>query len=118
MMKNDYGYIVSISSITAFFGAGMVSSYCAAKSAVLSLSESLIMELVSAGKMGIGVTCVCPGLLSTDMVKNNPLMDSLPFKIPKMDPKNVAKKILSAVSDKKGTFLFPWYYYLLPYSKL
>ncbi len=59
-------HIVNLSSMNAFVGLASQSSYCATKSAVRLLSESLQAEL---GVHNIGVTSVHPGAIKTEMMK-------------------------------------------------
>lgn len=60
------GHIVNLSSMNAFIGLASQSSYCATKSAVRLLSESLQAEL---REHNIGVTSVHPGAIKTEMMK-------------------------------------------------
>ncbi len=60
------GHIVNLSSMNAFVGLASQSSYCATKSAVRLLSESIQAEL---GVHNIGVTSVHPGAIKTEMMK-------------------------------------------------
>lgn len=59
--------IITISSASGLFPVPFKSYYCASKSAVLSFSMSLRMELVNAG---IQVTTICPGDIKTNFSKN------------------------------------------------
>jgi short-subunit dehydrogenase len=62
----DEAHIVNMSSMVAFAGLPMQTSYCATKSAVKGLSEALWAELASEG---IGVTLVHPGTIRTEMIQ-------------------------------------------------
>ena len=44
--------------------------YCAAKSAVVGISENLLYEAMF---QGVGVTCVCPGAVDTPIVRSTPV---------------------------------------------
>lgn len=59
-------HIVNLSSMAAFVGLPMQSSYCAVKAGVHLLSESLWSELHD---YNIGVTSVHPGAVKTDIIK-------------------------------------------------
>ncbi|NKZ07586.1 SDR family NAD(P)-dependent oxidoreductase [Actinomadura latina] len=61
------GHIVNIASAAAFAPWRAMPAYCTTKAAVLMLSECLRAELAGSR---IGVTAVCPGFVSTDIVKN------------------------------------------------
>lgn len=56
------GRIVNIASDTALWGAPRLLAYVASKGAVISMTRSLAREL---GPIGIGVSCVAPGILKT-----------------------------------------------------
>ena len=66
MRKRGTGHIVNISSIAGrvVFPAGSV--YCATKHAVNAFSEGLRQELST--RSGIRVTCIEPGVVSTELV--------------------------------------------------
>lgn len=56
------GHVVNIASAAGLVGFPGLSAYGSTKAAVVSLSESLRVELAAAG---IGVTAVCPGFVKT-----------------------------------------------------
>lgn len=58
--------IVNISSMAACYGMPSQSSYSSSKAAVQAFSESLRAEL---SRYAIGVTCIHPGAINTDMIK-------------------------------------------------
>src|SRR3546814_20546970 len=58
----DGGHLVNIASAAGLVSFPGLSAYGATKSAVVTLSESLRLELASSG---IGVTMVCPGFVQT-----------------------------------------------------
>ncbi|MFB4306429.1 SDR family NAD(P)-dependent oxidoreductase [Actinomadura sp. GTD37] len=64
---NFGGHIVNIASASAFAPWRAMPAYCTTKAGVLMLSECLRAELAGSR---IGVTAVCPGFVSTDLVKN------------------------------------------------
>ncbi len=61
-MRQKSGSIVNVASRAAIAGNGMYGAYCASKSAVLRLTESLAEELK---EFGINVNCVLPGMIDT-----------------------------------------------------
>lgn len=63
----DQAHIVNLSSMAAIIGLPNQAGYCATKSAVRALSETLNMELAADN---IGVTCVHPGAIATNMIRN------------------------------------------------
>lgn len=62
MIRQESGKIVNVASIAALHGEGNVAAYCASKSAVVRLTESLSTEL---RPYGVNVNCVLPGTLDT-----------------------------------------------------
>lgn len=79
------GCIVNISSIHALETTPMVTSYAAAKAAVLSLTRSSAIE----GKeKGIRVNAILPGAIDTPMLWENP---NIKAGIEKVDKENVGK---------------------------
>lgn len=61
------GHIVNISSAAALVPLPFGAAYCATKSAVLAISETLRAE---AALHEIGVSAVCPGFVNTSIVRN------------------------------------------------
>lgn len=57
------GRVVNVASDTALWGAPRLLSYTASKGAIISMTRSLAREL---GPDRIGVTCVAPGILTTE----------------------------------------------------
>jgi len=110
MMENNYGYIVSISSILAFGGVPGLTDYSSSKAAALSFTEALRYELKAAKKNGITVTCVCPSHMSTRMfvgVKQN-----FPSILRTLKPEEVAERTLWAVVDQQFLVVLPKILYL------
>lgn len=64
---NFGGHIVNVASAAAYAPTRTLPAYCTTKAAVLMLSECLRAELAGSR---IGVTAVCPGFVSTDIVAN------------------------------------------------
>lgn len=65
-LQSNNGHIVNMSSMAGFMGLPVQASYCATKAAVRALSETLWTELKP---LGIGVTCVHPGAIKTDIMQ-------------------------------------------------
>ena len=68
MLERGFGRIINISSVEGKIGKPVFSAYTAAKHAVNGLTKSLAQE-VSA--QGVTVNAICPGLVITDIVKDN-----------------------------------------------
>jgi NADP-dependent 3-hydroxy acid dehydrogenase YdfG len=67
-------HIVNISSLFGLIGVPSQSIYCASKFAVAGYTESLRAEL---HESNIGVTCVHPGLIQTDILKHGRFKDGV-----------------------------------------
>lgn len=87
MAKNNYGRIVSLSSVSGKRGGGVYggSHYSAAKAGILGFSKALAREVV---EQGITVNSVCPGLIATDIRKGlsdereRAIWETIPMKRP------------------------------------
>ena len=69
MMKNNYGKIISTSSVSGFNGNFGESNYAASKAAITGMSKVLAKEL---GKYNINVNSISPGFVTTDMTAQMP----------------------------------------------
>ena len=66
MLKQRYGHIINMSSVSGVRGnAGQV-NYCASKAGIIGMTKSLAREL---GSRGITVNAVAPGFIETDMTE-------------------------------------------------
>jgi len=68
MKERREGRIVHIASIGGKRGGPGQSHYCSSKGAVIELTRVMAMEL---GPFGITVNAVCPGIILTEMGRNN-----------------------------------------------
>jgi 3-oxoacyl-[acyl-carrier protein] reductase len=64
MIQNKSGVIINVSSGAGKTGFPELSGYCASKSGMLGLTESLAWEV---GNYGIRVMAICPGEVDTKM---------------------------------------------------
>lgn len=64
MVKRGEGKILNISSMYAFIGNTLISSYCASKGGVVQLTKALALEWV---RYNVQVNAICPGYFETDM---------------------------------------------------
>ena len=68
MLANRWGRIVNISSVEGKIGKPVFTAYTAAKHAVNGMTKSLAREV---GTEGVTVNAICPGLVITDIIRNN-----------------------------------------------
>jgi len=119
MLKKNSGHIVSISSVLGMTGVAQMADYCASKSAVISLNESLRYELDNRYRCpNIRTTLVCPGHVHTPMFRTIifPTFPFFAFLCPSLQPVTVVKKIIAALDDQHSqTILLPFYTNLIPY---
>ena len=113
LKKEKRAHITNTSSLLGIFGASGQSAYCASKFAVRGFTESLHHELLHTG---VGVTCVHPGFVRTQIAKNarpgerangNLHQQSVARfdRVARTDPEVAAKKILRGVERGKGRIL-------------
>lgn len=67
--QGEGGHVVNTASLAAFNGIGEHAVYCSSKAAVLSMSQALFSEM-RGHRTGVGVTCLCPGMVATDIHKS------------------------------------------------
>ncbi len=75
MVKNNYGRIINISSISALGNKGQA-NYATAKAGLQGFTKTLAIEL---GKYGVTVNAVAPGFIETDMTKATADRLGIPF---------------------------------------
>lgn len=68
MLEKQDGRIINISSMEGKHGKPVLTAYSAAKHAVNGLTKSLAREV---GAQGVTVNAICPGLVITDIIRNN-----------------------------------------------
>ncbi len=100
MKKQGKGHLVGVSSVAGVIGSlPRMAIYCASKAAVLSLCESLAIDLKA---QGIEVTTLAPGFIDTPLTRSN--THAMPFQ---MSADDAVSRIYRAIENKKGLFLFP-----------
>jgi NAD(P)-dependent dehydrogenase (short-subunit alcohol dehydrogenase family) len=68
------GRICNVSSQAGKRAFPLLGPYCAAKAAVILLTQTLALEL---GRAGIAVNAVCPGTVDTDLINKDGLFEML-----------------------------------------
>ncbi|MCL4120531.1 UNVERIFIED_CONTAM: hypothetical protein GTU68_029059 [Idotea baltica] len=74
MIRNKYGRIINVVSLSGIKGMPGQVNYAAAKAGVIAASKSLAQEI---GRKNITVNCVAPGFIKTDMTED---IDETQFK--------------------------------------
>ncbi|PIR33527.1 MAG: short-chain dehydrogenase [Alphaproteobacteria bacterium CG11_big_fil_rev_8_21_14_0_20_44_7] len=101
LTKQKEGQIVFCGSVAGYVGLPKGQPYCATKAGVISLAESLKIELAE-DHPKIDVKVICPGFVKTPMTdKNN-------FKMPMViEAEEAAKAIAKGLKSKKFEIHFP-----------
>lgn len=99
MMQRRRGHIVGISSLASYRGLPLMSAYCASKSGVNAMLESLAVEVAP---FDIQVTTICPGWIRT------PLTQSVQLRMPGiLELDTAVERILAAIARRKRHAAFP-----------
>lgn len=104
MMKQRYGRIVNLSSVTGLMGNMGQTNYAAAKAGILGMTKSYAREVTS---RGITVNAVAPGFIDTDMTEAMPegAKDKIITGIPMGrtgKPEDVAEAVAFLASEQAG----------------
>ena len=107
MVKRGSGHIVNISSVAGLWAdVPFMAPYITSKFAVTGFSEALLLE---ASVHGIGVSCICPGMVNTPAYDAGPVKGFRPeakemgkalFRIAE-EPEDTANSIVDAVKRNK-----------------
>ena len=111
--QNDEGHIVNTASMAGLVGMRWLGVYSAAKFAVVGLSEALYRELKP---RGIGVSVLCPMIVSTNINENSVRMRPAEMRNPQeapvpdsslmagavISPDEVARRVLRGISLRLG----------------
>ncbi|HEY2981402.1 MAG TPA: beta-ketoacyl-ACP reductase [Anaerolineales bacterium] len=104
MKAQNYGRIVSISSIIGQAGGFGQTNYSASKAGLLGFTKSLAQE---GARIGITANAICPGFIDTDMVHSIPsdILDGIVKKIPVQrlgQPEEIARTVSFLASPHSG----------------
>ena len=97
-MKETGGSIINTSSMVGMYGGRNQSAYASSKFAINGLTKSLAKEL---GMYNIRVNAVAPGVVGTDMVKEN-VSEEMKQGLLRMTPLNK----MAEPSDLAGAYLY------------
>jgi short-subunit dehydrogenase len=99
MMARRRGHIIGLSSLASYRGLPLMSAYCASKSGVNAVLESLAVEVAP---YQIRVTTLCPGWIRT------PLTEKVAMSMPGlMDVNDATETILQAIAQQRRHVAFP-----------
>jgi NAD(P)-dependent dehydrogenase (short-subunit alcohol dehydrogenase family) len=99
LIERGEGHVVNTASTAGLYPyAYDRMPYSTAKAAVVSLSETMALYL---RPLGIGVTCLCPGPVRSNIIEQNrvsgPGLGIRPPKLPLLDPEVVADLVVDAI---------------------
>lgn len=102
MVEQNYGRIISASSVVGLYGNFGQTNYVAAKAGVIGMTKVWAREL---GRKGITANAVAPGFIATEMIKKIPdeVLKGIEAKIPvgRMgDPVDIANAYVFLASDE------------------
>jgi 3-oxoacyl-[acyl-carrier protein] reductase len=102
MMKQRWGRIISISSISGIVGNSGQVNYCAAKAGIIGLTKTVSREMAS--RM-ITVNAIAPGFIETDMTQKLPpkLKEEVSKRIPAGyfgTPRDIAEAVAFFASEE------------------
>lgn len=98
MLKQRFGSIINVSSVSGVYGNAGQANYAASKAGLIGFTKSLAKEL---GSRSITANVVAPGFIETDMTENVP-KDKLLEHIPLGrlgQPEDIAKTILFLITS-------------------
>lgn len=102
MLRQKYGHIINMSSVSGVMGNPGQVNYCASKAGIIGMTKSLAREL---GSRGITVNAIAPGYIQTEMTDVLPeevkesILSTVPLK--RMgQTKDIAETVAFLASDK------------------
>jgi short-subunit dehydrogenase len=106
MVERRRGHLVAMASIAAMLGLPEVGAYSASKAAIVTLMESLRVDLHGCN---VKVTTICPGFVDTPLIADHarPILRFI------LDPADAARRIAWAIEHGRAEYWFPWQTWLL-----
>ena len=104
MMRNRFGRIINISSVSGVIGNAGQANYSASKAGLIGLAKTTARELA---KKNVTANCVAPGFIDTEMARKlpEPVIEAAKQLIPTRrmgTPEDVAKAVAFLASDDAG----------------
>jgi short-subunit dehydrogenase len=106
MVARRRGHVVAIASIAGMLGLPEVGAYSASKAAVITLMESLRVDLHASN---VKVTTICPGFVDTPLIAEH-RRKVLRFVL---SPPEAARRVAWAIERGRTEYWFPWQMWLL-----
>jgi short-subunit dehydrogenase len=106
MVDRRSGQLVAMASIAAMLGLPEVGAYSASKAAIVTLMESLRVDL---HRHKVKVTTICPGFVDTPLIARHG-RSILKFML---TPEEAARRIARAIERGHPEYWFPWQTWLL-----
>lgn len=101
MVRRRTGNVAAVASIAGALGLPGGGAYCASKAAIVTLLESLRVDL---HPFGVKVTTVCPGYVDTPMITDEERATVSGL----MTAENAARRISRAIERGRCEDWFPW----------
>ncbi len=105
MVRRRRGNVAAVASIAGALGLPGGGAYCASKAAIVTLLESLRVDL---HPLGVKVTTVCPGYVDTAMITDEERATVIGL----MTPEQTASRIARAIERGRCEDWFPWHTHL------
>lgn len=106
MIKQRYGRIINLTSVSGIYGNAGQSNYAAAKAGIIGFSKSLAKEVAS---RNITVNCIAPGAIDTEMtqVLSDKARDALLSQIPmkRMGRPEEIAYIAASLADERASYI-------------
>jgi short-subunit dehydrogenase len=99
LLEREEAHVLNVCSVLGLIGMPKVAAYCTSKFGMVGFSESLRNEY---GRIGLGVTALCPGFVRTNLFTNAPLEEEVeehkaPPRLVTTTPERVASAAVKAI---------------------
>ena len=100
MVERKRGHLVGVASLAAFRGLARNAAYSASKAYLSTFMESLRVDLKGTG---VGVTCLYPGFVKSEMTAQNKF--NMPFLL---ETEEAVELMGKAIVRGEAQYAFPW----------
>lgn len=108
MVKRNSGQIINICSASSLVGVPKLSDYAASKAAILSMDETIRLELKEMGSK-VRTTAICPFYINTGMFDG--VRTRFPLLLPILNPQLVVDRIFKTMSGSEQRVILPLFTY-------